>query len=207
VERNQSGFNPLWFLSAYKLEQNMHFLAALLIVVLVLIIIWLIVMFNQFIRGKNLIAEAWSGIDVQLKRRYDLIPNLVESVKGYSLHERKLFEDIANIRSQAMSSQGVIEKGQAETALTQQLRSLFAVSERYPDLKANQNFLELQKNLSAIEDEIQLARRYYNGTVRDFNILVESFPSNILAMIFIFKRAEFFEIEVATQREVPIVKL
>jgi LemA protein len=185
----------------------MHFLAGVLILVIVLIIIWLIVIFNRFVRGKNLIGEAWSGIDVQLKRRYDLIPNLVESVKGYSQHERKLFEDIANIRSQAMSIQGVIEKGQAETALTQQLRSLFAVAESYPDLKANQNFLDLQKNLVAIEDEIQLARRYYNGTVRDFNILVESFPSNIIALIFVFKRAEFFEIEVSTQREVPTVKI
>jgi LemA protein len=179
----------------------------LLILILVVIIIWLIVIFNRFIRGKNLIGEAWSGIDVQLKRRYDLIPNLVESVKGYSQHERKLFEDIANIRSQAMAIQGVIEKGQVETALTQQLRSLIAVAESYPDLKANQNFLDLQKNLVAIEDEIQLARRYYNGTVRDFNILVESFPSNIIALIFAFKRADFFEIEVATQREAPAVKL
>jgi LemA protein len=204
---NQSGFNPLWFIPTYKSEKNMHFLAGGLILVIVLIIIWLIVIFNRFVRGKNLIAEAWSGIDVQLKRRYDLIPNLVESVKGYSQHERKLFEDIANIRSQAMSIQGVIEKGQAETALTQQLRSLFAVAESYPDLKANQNFLDLQKNLVAIEDEIQLARRYYNGTVRDFNILVESFPSNIIALILTFKRAEFFEIEVATQREAPTVKL
>ncbi|MFB3896601.1 MAG: LemA family protein [bacterium] len=185
----------------------MHFLAGILIVVLTIIIIWLISSFNLFIKGKNLIAEAWSGIDVQLKRRYDLIPNLVESVKGYSQHERKLYEDIANIRSQAISTQGVLEKGQIETALTQQLRSLIAVSERYPDLKANQNFLELQKSLTNIEDEIQLARRYYNGTVRDFNIRVESFPSNIIAMIFVFKRADFFEIEVATQREAPTVKL
>ena len=185
----------------------MSWITFVFLLILVGIIVWLIVIFNKFIRGKYLIAEAWSGIDVQLKRRYDLIPNLVETVKGYSQHERKLFEDIANIRSQCMSTQGVVEKGQAENALTQQLRSLFAVAESYPDLKANQNFLDLQKNLTAIEDEIQLARRYYNGTVRDFNIRVESFPSNIIAFIFAFKRAEFFEIEVATQREAPTVKL
>jgi LemA protein len=185
----------------------MDYITVILLLILGLIILWLIVIFNRFIRGKNLIAEAWSGIDVQLKRRYDLIPNLVETVKGYSQHERKLFEDIATIRSQCISTQGVIEKGIAENALTQQLRSLFAVAEAYPDLKANQNFLDLQKNLSGIEDEIQLSRRYYNGTVRDFNILVESFPSNIIASIFQFKRAIFFEIEVATQREVPQIKI
>lgn len=185
----------------------MRWYTVFLLLILAGIILWLNVIFNKFIRGKNLIAEAWSGIDVQLKRRYDLIPNLVETVKGYSQHERKLFEDIANIRSQCMSTQGVVEKGQAENALTQQLRSLFAVAESYPDLKANQNFLDLQKNLAAIEDEIQLARRYYNGTVRDFDILVESFPSNIIALLFVFKRADFFEIEVATQREAPTVKL
>ncbi|MCX7919774.1 MAG: LemA family protein [bacterium] len=184
----------------------MQFLTVISILILGLIIVWLVTIYNRFIRRKNLIAEAWSGIDVQLKRRYDLIPNLVESVKGYSQYERRLFDDIANIRSQCILAQGVKSKEQLENALTSQIRSLFAVAELYPDLKANQHFLDLQKNLSAIEDEIQLSRRYYNGTVREYNILLESFPSNLVGKLFGYKRAEFFEIETATQRETPSVK-
>lgn len=171
-----------------------------------IIILWFVVIFNRFIRLKNLVKEAWSGIDVQLKRRYDLIPNLIETVKGYAQHERKLFEDIANLRSKCMSIENVKEKGIAENSLTQMLRSLFAIAEAYPDLKASQNFLDMQKNLADIEGEIQLSRRYYNGTARDFNILVESFPSVIVANLFGFKLVDFFEVESATVREVPQVK-
>ena len=152
-------------------------------------------------------GEAWSGIDVQLKRRYDLIPNLVETVKGYSQHEKSLFEDIANIRTKAQQTDQIKEKGQMENALTQGIKGLFAIAEAYPDLKANQNFLDLQKSLTDVEDQIQYARRYYNGTVRDYNILVETFPSNLIATLGGFRVAEFFEIELVTQRKKPEVKI
>lgn len=177
----------------------------IIVVVLALIILWFVVIFNRFIRLKNLVKEAWSGIDVQLKRRYDLIPNLIETVKGYAQHERKLFEDIASLRSKCMSIENVKEKGIVENSLTQMVRSLFAIAEAYPDLKASQNFLDMQKNLADIESEIQLARRYYNGTARDFNILTESFPSIIISNLFGFKQFDFFEVESAIVREVPKV--
>ena len=166
-----------------------------------------IVLFNQFVHKKNLVLEAWSGIDVQLKRRHDLIPNIVEAVKGYMQHERGLLEDIARLRTQATQSQEIKDKATAENNLTQSLKTLFAVVENYPNLKADQHFLELQKTLTVIEDDLQLARRYYNGTVREFNILVQSFPSNLLAMIFHFKNFEFFEVESAVERQVPGIKI
>lgn len=150
--------------------------------------------------------EAWSGIDVQLKRRHDLIPNVVEAVKGYMQHERKVLEDITNIRASLINAVTVKEKSQRENNLSSAFKSIFAVVENYPDFKANQAILELQKNLTEIEDQIQFARRYYNGTVRNFNILAESFPSNILASLFNFKPADFFEIEYATERNTPDVK-
>ncbi|HEX2954423.1 MAG TPA: LemA family protein [Bacillota bacterium] len=174
--------------------------------IILLILLWFIGTYNGFVKGKNLMREAWSGIDVQLKRRYDLIPNLVETVKGYSQHEKGLFEDVARWRSQSMSATTVKAKSEAEGALTEGLRSLFAVAEAYPELKANQNFMELQKSLEAIEDELQLARRYFNGTVRDFNIRVESFPSAMVASLFNFKTADYFEVGNAAEREVPQVK-
>ena len=177
-------------------------------VALVLILtLWAIFTFNRFIRDRNLFREAWSGIDVQLKRRYNLVPSLVETVKGYSRHERKLFEDIAKLRSRCMATENIREKGEAENGLSRTLKTLFALAEAYPDLKANQNFLDLQKNLSEIEDEIQLARRYYNGTVRNYNIRVESFPSMVVAKLCDFAGADFFEIEYATERKAPEVKL
>lgn len=171
------------------------------------IVIWGIITFNRFIRGRNLIREAWSGIDVQLKRRYNLIPNIVESVKGYSKHERRLFEDVARLRSRCIDANGTREQGEAENALSRTIKSLFAVAEDYPDLKASRSFLDLQKNLVEIEDQIQLARRYYNGTVRNFNIRVESFPGMLVAGLCGFTQADFFEIEYATEREAPEIKL
>lgn len=168
--------------------------------------IWLAVTYNRFIRGRNLVREGWSGIDVQLRRRYDLIPNLVNSVKGYMEHERSLLEKITDLRTRSMSAATVKEKSEAETALTRSLRTLFAVAEGYPDLKANQNFLELQRALADIEDQVQLARRYYNGTARDFNILCESFPNNIAASFFGFKSVDFFEVTDDAVREAPAVK-
>jgi LemA protein len=177
------------------------FIAVLVVLVIVAI------MYNRFIRYRNLLTEAWSGIDVQLKRRHDLIPNVVETVKGYAQHERKAFEEITRLRSKLSDqSMTVQEKGKLENSFTQALKSIFAVAEAYPDLKANQNFIELQKTLADIEEQLQLARRYYNGTARDYNIMVESFPNNLLAGLFRFTKAEFFEIELATERETPEVK-
>lgn len=179
----------------------------IILVVLVLIVLWFVIIFNKFIRDKNFIKEAWSGIDVQLKRRHDLIPNLVETVKGYSSHEKNLFQQIAETRSKTMNIDSLKEKAKGETQLSGMLKNLFAVAEAYPDLKANQNFLDLQKQLAEIEDQIQYARRYYNGVVRNYNIRVESFPSNLVAAVFNYKEAEFFEISLVTERETPKVKL
>ena len=151
--------------------------------------------------------EAWSGIDVQLKRRHNLNPNLVTTVKGYSKHERNLFEDITEKRAKSTQVDNIKDKSAAETDLSGMLKNLFAVVEDYPDLKANENFLDLQNQLTEIEDQIQLSRRYYNGTVRNYNIRVESFPNNIVAGIFNFKPEDFFEITFVTERKTPEVKL
>jgi len=179
---------------------------AAIVVILIVLVSWGVVSFNRFIRGRQLMCEAWSGIDVQLKRRYDLVPALVETVKGYREHERGLFEGIAETRTRCMSAESVRDKGEAENALSRMIRSLFAVAEAYPDLKASRNFLDLQRNLTEVEDQIQFARRYYNGTVRDYNIRVESFPSMLVSKLCGFRRADFFEIEYATQREAPDAK-
>lgn len=163
--------------------------------------------YNLFVRDKNLIKEAWSGIDVQLKRRHNLVPNLVESVKGYSQHEKNLLEEITRKRSEATRVESIKEKAPAESDLSGVLKNLFIVAENYPDLKASQNFLDLQNQLVEIEDQLQFARRYYNGAVRNYNIRVESFPSNIIAGIFDFKQENFFEITLATEKSIPEVKL
>ena len=160
--------------------------------------------FNRLIKARNLVDEAWSGIDVQLKRRHDLIPNLVEAVKGYTGHERTLLENIAQQRTKAMEGDAQHDPDD-ENALTLQVKSLFAVAEAYPDLKANTTFLDLQQQLTRVEDDLQYARRYYNGTVRDYNILVESFPGNMIAKSLDFHREKFFEIEYATERNAPDV--
>ncbi|HOI77952.1 MAG TPA: LemA family protein [Methanofastidiosum sp.] len=173
-----------------------------------IIVIYFIAAYNGFIALINRSKEAWSDIDVQLKRRYDLVPNLVETVKGYATHERELLEKVAEARSRAMQAgNNVKEKSEAENVLSGTLKSLFAVSENYPDLKASTNFLELQRELTDTEDKIQAARRFYNGNVRDLNIKIESFPSNILASIFSFKKMDLFEIENKEEREAVQVKL
>jgi len=186
----------------------MIMLIVLLIVVLILVSLagFVVAAYNRLVRLRNLAEEGWSGIDVQLKRRADLIPNLIEAVKGYMTHERELLEKVTELRSKSMKTENVGEKAHIEGALSRSLANIFAVAEGYPDLKANQNFLDLQNQLSKIEEEIQLARRYYNGTVRNLNIKVESFPSNIIANMFHFSKAEFFEIEDEVVREVPKVK-
>lgn len=162
--------------------------------------------YNSLVRKRNLVKEGWSGIDVQLKRRYDLIPNLIETVKGYGKHEKELFEKLAAARQAAITAQGVPEQGKAENALTTGIRSLFAVAENYPELKASQNFMELQKTLADVEDQIQMARRYYNGCVRDLNTAVQSFPAVLFAKSFGFVESEFFEIETATEKQNPEVR-
>lgn len=162
--------------------------------IIVLAVLWVIAAYNRFIRMTQRVKEAWADIDVQLKRRYDLIPNLVETVKGYATHEREAFEQVTQARARAMNAGGIEERGAAEDMLSGALKSLFAVAEAYPDLKANQNFLELQRELSDTENKIQAARRFYNGNVRDLNTSVQSFPGNIIANQFRFEPKEFFEL-------------
>jgi len=182
-------------------------LTTILIIVLVIIVIWIIISYNLFIRDKNLIKEAWSGIDVQLKRRHNLIPNLVASVKGYSQYEKNLLDQITQKRSEAVKVENIKEKAPAESDLSGMLKNLFIAVENYPELKANQNFLDLQNQLVEIEDQLQYARRYNNGAVRNYNVRVESFPSNIIAGIFNYKQDNFFEISLATERKTPEVKI
>jgi LemA protein len=177
----------------------------IIIFILVIIIVgWLIGIFNRLVTLRNRAKEAWADIDVQLKRRYDLIPNLVETVKGYAAHEKEVFEKVTEARAKAISAQGLTEKGQAENMLSGTLKSLFAVAESYPELKANQNFLELQRELTDTEDKIQAARRFYNGNVRDLNIQIETFPTNLIAGAFGFQKMEFFEIGEAEKEPVSV---
>ena len=173
------------------------------LIIIALTILWGILPSTRFINLLNMVKEAWSGIDVQLKRRFNLIPNLVETVKGYAKHESKVLEELTSTRS---GSQDVNQRGAQEGQISHALANLFAVAEAYPDLKASQNFIDLQGNLDEIENQIQMARRYYNGAVRDLNVLVESFPSNLIARVFNFATAEFFEIELARQRDLPKVE-
>lgn len=172
--------------------------------VLAVIVLWAIVAYNGFVRMVQRAKEAWADIDVQLKRRYDLIPNLVETVKGYATHEREAFENVTRARAAAMGATGIEAKGQAENMLSGALKTLFAVSEAYPDLKANQNFLNLQNQLADTEDKIQAARRFYNGNVRDLTTAMQSFPGNIIAGTFGFKSMEFFQLEQGSAEREPV---
>ena len=177
-----------------------------LIVILAIIAFTLIGIYNSLVQLRVRADNAWSDIDVQLKRRYDLIPNLVETVKGYAAHEKGTFENIAKYRSAAMSATTPVEKSQAEGQLTQALRGLLAVAEAYPQLQASQQFQSLQGSLNGLEDAIQNARRYYNAVVRDFNTKIQSFPSNIVAGMFHFQQRQFFDIADPAQREPVAVK-
>lgn len=174
------------------------------IAILAILAIWIIAVFNSMVRGQHRVKEAWSDINVQLKRRHDLIPNLIEIVKGYASHERELFEKVTEARTKAMGAKTIKEHGEAENLLSSTLKSLFAVSENYPDLKANQNFLELQREFTDTENKIQAARRFYNSNVRDFNIKITIFPNFILAKLMNFQPAEFFEIEEADRKPVSV---
>ncbi len=176
----------------------------ILLGIIVVLLFGAVAIYNNLVKNKNLVQEGWSGIDVQLKRRADLIPNLLETVKGYMGHERGVLEKVTELRSQTLQAQGVAAKAQAEGALGAALGHLFAVAENYPDLKASQNFMELQKSLGEIEDQIQLARRYYNGAARNLNILIGSFPSNLIANNFGFTTVEYFEVQEG-DRAVPKV--
>ena len=176
--------------------------------VLVLALVWFISIYNRLVRLRNLKEEGWSDIDVQLKRRHDLVGNLVNTVKGYMTHERGLLEEVARCRSMCQQSVGAgpAEAGRAEGMLTQALGRLFAVMENYPDLKAHTNSMHLQTELSGLEEAIQMARRYYNGTVRDLNTAIELFPSNMVASMFRFAKAEYFELDNVEERQAPVVQ-
>ncbi len=163
-------------------------------VVLGIMVLWIVFAYNSFVRLINRAKEAWADIEVQLKRRYDLIPNLINAVKGYAVHESSAFENVTKARAAALGASGIAEKGQAENTLTGALKSIFAISEAYPELKANQNFLALQNELSDTENKIQSARRFYNGNVRDLNTSIESFPNSIIAGIFKFSKMGLFDI-------------
>ena len=177
---------------------------AIIAVLIVLIAAWLIAVYNSLIKGRNRVDEAWSDIDVQLKRRYDLIPNLVETVKAYAKHESETFQKVTEARMAAMKAQGMEEKGKAENILSGTLKSLFAVAENYPDLKASTNFLQLQDELSDTENKIQASRRFYNGNARDFNIKIQVFPTNMVAGMLGFKKYEFFQAEEGEKEAVQV---
>lgn len=166
----------------------------IILAVVVVAVLFLVFMYNNFVRKVNRAKEAWADIDVQLKRRYDLIPNLVNTVRGYATHESSAFEKVTQARAQAMQATGTASRGQAENMLTDALKSVFAIAEAYPDLKANQNFLALQTELSDTENKVQAARRFYNSNVRDLNIAIESFPNNIIANVFKFTKMDLFEL-------------
>ncbi len=181
---------------------------AIVVAVVLLLILWVAFMYNSLVRGRNHCDEAWSNVDTELKRRYDLIPNLVDTVKGYAAHERETMERVTEARNAALASQGSpASQARDENVLVDSLRRLLVVVERYPDLKASHNFLKLQEELINTEDRIQRARRFYNGNVRDYNNTVEVFPSALVARVVGFKEREFFEIEVAAERIAPVVKV
>ncbi len=178
----------------------------IILLVVVVIVLWVIGAFNSLVSRKNRVAEAWSDIEVQLKRRYDLIPNLIETVKGYATHEKSILENVTKARTAAMSTEDPKAKLQAENQLSQTLKSLFAVAENYPQLKANENFGKLQDELTDTEDKIQAARRFYNGNVRDYNTAIEVFPKNIIAGAFGFKQKELFDVDNDAERQPVKVK-
>ncbi|HEX9153544.1 MAG TPA: LemA family protein [Candidatus Saccharimonadales bacterium] len=177
--------------------------AIIAIVVVVLLVIIVVAMYNSLVRTKIRVEEAWSDITVQLKRRYDLIPNLVSTVKGYAKHEKDVFEAVTKARTAAMNAHGVEETAKAENQFEQTLKSLFAVAESYPQLRASENFQKLQAELTDTEDKVMASRRFYNGSARDLNIKIDTFPSNIIAKMFGFQKREFFEVEDVASIEKP----
>ncbi|PIR40219.1 MAG: hypothetical protein COV33_00940 [Candidatus Zambryskibacteria bacterium CG10_big_fil_rev_8_21_14_0_10_34_34] len=178
--------------------------STIILAIIAVVVVWFVFAYNRFVRLITRAKEAWSDIEVQMKRRYDLIPNLISTVKGYATHESTTFENVTKARVLAMGAGTLAEKAGAENMLGNALKSLFAVSENYPDLKANQNFLELQKELTDTENKIQAARRFYNTNVRDLNIATETFPSNFVAKIFSFAKMEFFDLGDNKEAEEPV---
>jgi LemA protein len=176
----------------------------ILLGIAVLLALYVVVAYNRLVRLRNRIANAWAQVDVQLRRRYDLIPNLVETVKGYARHERETFEAVTQARSEAINAQGVAPQAQAENMLTNALKSLFAVAEAYPELKANQNFLALQEELTSTEGRIAYARQFYNDSVLQLNTKVQTFPSNIIANMFGFREQEYFEADDTSRGPVSV---
>ena len=176
----------------------------IILAIIAILVLYVIISYNGFVRLVNRTKEAWADIDVQLKRRYDLIPNLINTVKGYATHEASVFENVTAARAAAMGATGVDDKAKAENMLTGALKSIFAISEAYPDLKANENFLQLQKELADTEDKIQASRRFYNTNVRDLNIGIESFPGNLVANSFNIQRMEFFELDATADEKNPV---
>ena len=181
----------------------------IILAVVAAVVVYAVVVFNGLVRTRQMANEAWSGIDVQLKRRSDLVPNLVDAVKGYAAHERGVLQEVTELRAaaRALPAGDVAARAQAEGALSGALGKLFALAENYPDLKASANFLELQPQLSDLENELQMARRYYNGTVRNLNVLVQSFPSNLIAGLIGFAQRDYFELADAAERAAPQVAL
>jgi len=175
--------------------------------ILAVSIVWAILIYNKLVRNQNLVAEGWSGIEVQLKRRADLIPKLVDTVKGFMAHEKNVLQSVVDGRKRCLETSNPKERGSKESQLSGAISNLFALAENYPDLKASQNFMQLQKSLSTVEDEIQLSRRYYNGTVRDFNVLIESIPSNLVAQQFGFQLADYFELDDISDRSSPEINI
>jgi len=171
----------------------------------VAVLAYVLFAYNSLVKHRNQANEAWSDIDVQLKRRHNLIPNLIETVKGYATHEKSTLDSVTQARTNALSATSPADQAKAENALSSTLKTLFAVSEQYPDLKANTNFLELQRELSDTENKIQASRRFYNGVVRDYNTAIETVPSNIIASLFTFTKRDFFELEDEAERAVPKV--
>lgn len=178
----------------------------ILLIVLIVLVMWIVSMYNGLVRLRNQVRNAWSQIDVQLKRRHDLIPNLVETAKGYVKHERETLEAVTQARADAVKAQGVAEQAKAEGKLQGALSRLMLVVENYPDLKANQNFLQIQEELTSTENKVGFARQFYNDQVLTYNTRCESVPTNIVANLFGFKKSEFFEIETPSEREAPKVQ-
>ncbi|MEF8847002.1 MAG: LemA family protein [Candidatus Paceibacterota bacterium] len=175
----------------------------ILLAIVAVVVVWIIFIYNRLVTLVNRCEEAWSDIDVQLKRRHNLIPNLVETAKAYASHEKEVFQNVTEARSKAIDADDVEGQKQAENQLTGALKSLFAVSEDYPKLQASENFLELQKELRDTEDKIQAARRFYNNNVKDLNIKIEKFPSNIIASLFGFEQKDLFEVESLSEKDTP----
>lgn len=178
----------------------------ILFAIIAFVVLYGVFVYNKLVRFRTLVEEAWSGINVQLKKRHDLIPNLMETVKGYATHERETFESVTRARTTAIQAQDVKTQEEAENQLSGALMRLMAISERYPELKANQNFMQLQEQLGTIETDIEKSRRYYNGAVRQKNITIDTFPSNMVANMFNFEKSLFFELENEAEKAVPQIK-